>query len=232
MSLGGAVTTARFSARTRSLLTLVNLHWAAVAVLGGVNLWLALQLGLAWRAAGDHGTEALAQQRIALTTAELQERPLEGLDAKLAGATTESDDFYLRRLPYSESQVLAELGALAKKQGVRLSRVQYGEAPQMPGTTAELTERRMDASLSGDYRPLVLFMNSLERDRMFFVISGVALTGQQSGTVGLRMHLTTFLRPPQGDEEGGGRTAPVAAADTAGAESPDAIASTGTAVGR
>jgi type IV pilus assembly protein PilO len=53
----------------------------------------------------------------------------------------------------------------------------------------------MDASLNGDYRPLVLFMNSLERDKMFFLISGVTLTGQQSGMVGLRLRLTTYLRP-------------------------------------
>ena len=58
----------------------------------------------------------------------------------------------------------------------------------------------MDASLSGDYRPLVLFINSLERDKMFFLIDGVSLTGQQSGTVGLRLRLTTYLRPPAGTE--------------------------------
>jgi hypothetical protein len=58
----------------------------------------------------------------------------------------------------------------------------------------------MDASLSGDYRPLVLFINSLERDKMFFVIYGLTLTGQQSGTVGLRLRLTTYLRSPVGTE--------------------------------
>jgi hypothetical protein len=57
----------------------------------------------------------------------------------------------------------------------------------------------MDAILNGDYRPLVLFMNSLERDKMFFLINGVTLTGQQSGMVGLRLKLTTYLRPAKGD---------------------------------
>ncbi len=52
----------------------------------------------------------------------------------------------------------------------------------------------MDASLSGDYRPLMLFINSLERDKMFFLINGVTLSGQQSGTVNLRLKLTTYLR--------------------------------------
>jgi len=57
----------------------------------------------------------------------------------------------------------------------------------------------MDAILNGDYRPLVLFMNSLERDKMFFLINGVTLTGQQSGMVGLRLKLTTYLRPAKAD---------------------------------
>jgi hypothetical protein len=70
----------------------------------------------------------------------------------------------------------------------------------MAGSAGALTEVRMDASLSGDYRPLVLFINSLERDRMFFLIDGVTLTGQQSGTVGLRLRLTTYLRQPVGAE--------------------------------
>ena len=52
----------------------------------------------------------------------------------------------------------------------------------------------MDASLSGQYRPLVLFLNGLERDKVFFVISGVTLTGQQTGTVSLRIRLATYLR--------------------------------------
>ena len=55
---------------------------------------------------------------------------------------------------------------------MKLTRVQYAYAPVLAGTAGELTEARMDASLSGDYRPLVLFINSLERDKMFFVING------------------------------------------------------------
>ena len=73
----------------------------------------------------------------------------------------------------------------------------------------------MDASLSGDYRPLVLFVNGLERDKMFFLINGVTLTGQQSGTVGLRLRLTTYLRPPIGEER---LQKSATAGDTAGGE--------------
>lgn len=204
-----AVTTGRFSAQTRRLLTFVNVHWVAVALLLLANLWLGLQLWLASRASGEHGAAALAQQQIALRTADLQARPLEGLDAKLAAATEEADDFSLRRLPYENSQYVAELGALAKREGVHLTRVQYLPSARLEGTVAELTEVRMDASLTGDYRPLMLFINALERDRMFFVINGVAFSGQQGGAVGLRLRLTTYTRAPRPTElqHAGGRDA-------------------------
>lgn len=182
------------SERTRRLVTRRNIYYTVVAVLGAVNLYLLVQMGLAWKAANSEDASALAQQTVVMKTAEIARKPLQGLDTKLTEATADSDKFYESRLPVSYSGVLAELGALTKKQGIKLVRVQYAESPMLEGGKA-LTEVRMDASLNGDYRPLVLFMNSLERDKMFFVISGVTLTGQQSGMVGLRLRLTTYLRP-------------------------------------
>ena len=186
--------------KTRRLGTLLNLHIAGVAVLGLVNLYLLAHMAFAWSAANSQNAQALADQRVAMETAKIAKRPLEGLDEKLAQATTDSDRFYRQRLPFANSEVAGELGALTKKENVKLTRVQYAYAPVMEGTAGALTEARMDASLSGDYRPLMLFINGLERDRMFFLINGVTLTGQQSGTVGLRLRLTTYLRSPVGTE--------------------------------
>lgn len=200
MNLRGAVTSQNFAERTRALLTLVNLHYAGAGALLLLNIGLGVALFSAWRAASGQNATTIAAETTALRSAEERAKPLEGLDAKLQDATTDADNFYRTRLPYAYSQVAGELGALAKRQGVRLNGVQYSQAPVMDGTAGALTEVRMDASLSGDYRPLVLFVNGLERDRMFFVIGAVALTGQQSGTVGLRLRLTTYLRPPVGSE--------------------------------
>ena len=196
MTTRGAVTTERFSERTRSLLTLVNLHYAGVALLAVVNLLLLTQMYLAWRAQSEQGATALVQQRVAMQTAELQARPLEGLDAKLGTASTEADRFYERRLPFAYSQVLTDLGGLTKRTGVKLNGVKYLEARALDGAGegGALTEVRMDANLSGDYPSLVHFVNALERDHMFFVIRAVTLSGQQSGVVGLRLGLMTYLR--------------------------------------
>jgi hypothetical protein len=187
--------------KARRLGTLRNLHIAGVAVLGLVNLYLLAHMAFAWRAANSDNAAAIADQTVVMETAKIARQPLEGLDEKLAQSTKDADKFYKQRLPFANSDVAGELGALAKKQGVRLIRVQYAYAPVLPGAAGELTEARMDASLSGDYRPLVLFVNALERDKTFFLITGVTLTGQQSGTVGLRVRVTTYLRSPVGTED-------------------------------
>lgn len=195
MKLPGAVSTARLPEKVRTLATLVNLHYAGAGLLLLVNLYLALQVGLAWHTTSDSGAEALAQGQTALKIADLQARPLQGLDSKLAAANAQADTFYTRRLPGTYSQVLTELGALTRREGVKLTRGQYAQAPVLVDTSAALTEMRMDYALTGDYRSLVHMINALERDRMFFVIRSVALTGQQAGTVGLRLGLNTWLRP-------------------------------------
>jgi type IV pilus assembly protein PilO len=186
--------------RVRRMLTLKNLHIAGVAVLAAVCLYLLGQMLYAWRSAKSQDASALAQQRVAMQAAEVAARPLAGLDDKLKQATVDSDKFYARRLPYSYSEVAGELGVLKNKAGVKLTRGQYNETSVLEGGIAPLTEVRVDVSLTGDYRPLVLFINSLERDKMFFLIRSVALVGQQSGTVGVRLGLTTYLRAPIGAE--------------------------------
>jgi type IV pilus assembly protein PilO len=197
--------------RSRDWLNAVNLHWAGVGILGLVSLYLLIQMGIAWKLANSQNAEALAQQQIQLKSAEIAAKPLEGLDVKLAAASAQSDKFYAERLPISYSEIAGELGALKTKSNVRLSRVNYTQpaptgsngkkAQEGPGGTTvpssgkdQLTEVLMDASLTGDYRSLVQFINGLERDKVFFLINGITLTGQQTGQVSLRIRIATFLR--------------------------------------
>jgi type IV pilus assembly protein PilO len=182
--------------RIRAVVTPLNLHFAGVGLLVLVNLYLLVHMGFAWRAASSQDATAIAQQTTQMQASEHAAQPLRGLDGKLSEATANANNFYMRRLPYANSQVIAELGALAKKQNVKLSRVSLAYDPVLEGSVGALVEARMDANLTGEYRPLMVFLNSLERDRLFFLITGVTLTGQQSGTVNLRIKLLTYMRPP------------------------------------
>jgi len=178
--------------QARALLSPLNLHWAGVGLLALVNLYLLAQMGFLWQSAGGYNAGAIAQQRIELKAAGIAAQPLRGLDAKLALATLEADRFTRQRIPASDSEVAAELGTLFKKQNVRLTRAQYTHSPVLAGSANQMTEVRIDATFSGDYRPLVQFINSIERDKLFFVISTETLTGQQSGTVNLRLGMKTY----------------------------------------
>jgi type IV pilus assembly protein PilO len=196
-------TTKSLVERARLWLSPLNLHFAGLGLLVLVNLYLLVHMAFLWQAARSNNADAVTQQKIALKTAEIAAQPLRGLDAKLELATAEADRFYRQRLPGTDSEWAAELGVLTKKQGVRYVRGAYTHKPVLAGSAGELTQVQIDSSLSGDYRPLVQFINSLERDKMFFVIDSVTLTGQQSGTVNLRLRLRTYLngKVPQDDTE-------------------------------
>ena len=211
MSVATTARTISLRDRNREWLNALNLHWAGVAILGLVSLYLLIQMGIAWKLATSQNAEALAQQQIQLKSAEIAAKPLQGLDVKLAEASEQSDRFYMERLPVSYSEIAGELGALKAKSNVRLSRVNYTQpapatnngkkATEGPGGTTvpstgkdQLTEVLMDASLTGDYRSLVQFINGLERDKVFFLINGITLTGQQTGQVSLRIRIATFVR--------------------------------------
>lgn len=174
--------------------TPLNLHWAAVGLLILLNLYLLVNLFVLWHLSTTFNSAAMEQQRSELRIAKVAAQPLRGLDNKLGEATKGADRFYADRLPRSYSEVASELGALTHKAGVKLTGAQYTPATVLPNTPGQLTELDIDARLSGDYRPLMLFVNSLERDKMFFLIRAVTFNGQQSGTVNVRLGLTTYLR--------------------------------------
>ncbi len=178
--------------QVRGYLSPLNLHIGAVAVLLLVTLYLVAHLLLVWSHRGSAGNEATATARTEALAADLQAKPLRGLDGKIAASREQADTFYTTRLPFGYADVAEELGVLSKRTGVRLSRVQYVQTTPANG----LTELRMDLGLTGEYRPLALFLNGLERDRRFFLVQNVALSGQQGGVVSLRLRMTSYLREP------------------------------------
>jgi Tfp pilus assembly protein PilO len=189
----------RLTARARALMTALNLHLAGVIALALLVLYLIVHLIFLWQGLNANNAEALDQQRVQLIAAQISATPLRGLDTKLVQSTHDANAFYETRLPYADSQMLAEIGVLTKKAGVRWTHAQYSNNAALSGDYA-LTAVSIDASVSGDYRPIVQFINSVERDKLFFVINGINLTGQQTGQVNLRIRLTTYLRPGNADE--------------------------------
>lgn len=176
----------------RVRITARHWHYALLAVLGLVNLALAVRLVYAWNRAEAGNAARLAERETEYKAMQLKTKPLRGLDKKIEQAQLDEQAFYDKRFPATYSAVLTKLGALAVKNNVLLGRVQYTQGKPDQG----VYQIRMDASLTGDYAPIVRFINGLERDKIFFLIGGIALSGQQNGIVSLRMRLTTYLRTP------------------------------------
>ncbi len=171
-------------------ITAQHWHYGAIIVLLLLNLTLAVRLIFAWNRAKQGDAARIAESQAQYRVMKLKTAPLRGLDKKIQQAKLDQQAFYDKRFPANNSEVLTELGALAVKNNVLLARGQYAYRKPQQG----LVEMDMEASLTGDYAPVVRFINGLERDKLFFLIDGVALNGQQSGVVSLRMVLTTYLR--------------------------------------
>jgi hypothetical protein len=190
------------------LVSLLNLHIAGVALLLILNLVLGVRLFLAWSTLRAAGPEQLQQQQITYRALQLEMSPLRGLPQKVDLSRTQADAFYAARFPSEYSTISATINDLATKNSVRLTNLAYTPRPALAG----LAELRLDASLSGEYAPLMHFINGLERSKTFFLISGLTLTGQQGGLVNLRLRLITYLQaaglnqlppPVQGEEASG-----------------------------
>ena len=173
------------------LLSIVGLHTVVFCLLAIATIVLGVRVGLDWRTTSASNRDAMATKQAELRMLQLQTAPLRGLDKKVDASREQIDAFYAKRIPPSYSAVLERLGELKAKGPVQLSRVQYTPAPG----SEDLTEIRMDSGLSGDYTAIMRFVNGLERSPTFFVIRAMALTGQQSGTVNLRLVFSTWLRP-------------------------------------
>jgi hypothetical protein len=176
----------------RRWFTVLNLHLAAAAALVILVLVLAIKAGLAVHAAGALDSQSYQQQQIRYVELHAQMAHLQGLPQKVNESRDDAAHFYDMRIATNYSTIAEQLGAAAVKNQVRLSNTRYAPSSAIAG----LTEVRIDASLSGDYTPMMHFINDLERDKnhVFFIIDGLTFTGQQGGLVNLRLRLSTFLQ--------------------------------------
>lgn len=185
MSTGPAPT---LSERLRSPLTG---HSIVFGLLLALAAGLCVRLGMDWVATDTHAADALLGKQVQLAQMKLQMAPLSGLDQSVAKTRKELKKFFDERIPANYSAIESSMTNLEVKSGVRLSRVQYTQGK--PGQ--DLTQITMDAQISGDYPSIMHFVNGVERAKTFYVIDEMALTGEQSGLVNLRIRVSTWLRP-------------------------------------
>jgi type IV pilus assembly protein PilO len=125
-------------------------------------------------------------------------KPLQGLDNKIHLAQGQIDSFYRQRLPSEDSAISGDLNRLATESGVKLTGIKYTQkAPETEMAAAEAVGLRrvvIDAELTGDYLPLMRFVNALERNQLFFLVDSVQLGSEQAGVIRVTMKLETYLK--------------------------------------
>lgn len=165
-------------------------HGVAFSVLLIVMAVLATRFALDWMAVSSGSSNALAGKQVELKAMEMQTAPLRGLDKGVAHSREQIGYFYENRIPANYSSFATRIGDLEVKSGVRVTRIGYSQGKPGP----DLTEIFLDANLIADYPQIMHFVNSLERDKIFFVVRQMNLTGQQGGLVNLRLQVSTWMR--------------------------------------
>ena len=168
----------------------VTWHGIGFTVLLLVLVVLATRFALDWVAISSSTSDAYASKQVEVKAMEMQTAPLRGLDKRTAHSRELIGYFYQNRIPANYSSFATRIGDLQVKSGVRLTRIGYSQGK--PGS--DLTEIFMDANLIGDYPQIMHFVNELERDKIFFVVRQMNLTGQQGGLVNLRLQVSTWMR--------------------------------------
>ena len=117
--------------------------------------------------------------------------PLGNMREKVKTANGEIADFYKSRFPGQQSQIVTEFDKLASANNVTVEQTKY---KVLEDETERLHPVEIEADLTGNYIALAKFINALERDDMFFLISSIELGGEQKGPIKLQMKLQTYLK--------------------------------------
>jgi type IV pilus assembly protein PilO len=134
--------------------------------------------------------QELNQLRAQLTSKNRQVEPLRGLDKKIPLAMQQIDDFYKTRFSAHDSDVAETLGNLSKQTGVKIESTKYKtDDPEPVG----LRREEIEASIEGDYQPLMKFLNGLERSKVFFIVNSIGLA-TQNGPIKLQINLETYQK--------------------------------------
>jgi len=163
----------------------------AVAVMAGVDLLAAIIYLSPLVGSADSRRQELNLLQAELTTKSRQVAPLQNLPQKVVLASQQIKDFYQKRFPAQNSEILTELGKIQSATGVKIEQEKYKEGEEGAG---KLRPVEIEADVDGSYTALAKFINAVERDQMFFIINSVTLGGDQQGAVKLNVKLQAYLK--------------------------------------
>lgn len=169
----------------------------AIALTVFVIADLALLGFLLWpgsSASAQRAQEESLQQQSRSLAAEVA--PLRGMDQKLIQTRADLKTLYQERIPAHWSVVSQELQRLTAETGVTAKAIKYNPVKSEKNALPDVQNIEIDTSITGEYSKVAHFINAIEQDKLLFIISQVALTGQEGGQVTLQIKFQTFIREP------------------------------------
>ena len=163
----------------------------ALAIMAGVDLLAAIVYLSPLVGSAESRRQELNQLQAELTSKTRQVAPLQNLPQKVVLANNQIIQFYKKRFPAQQSEIVDRFDKLAAANSVAIEQSQYKRKDEGPG---RLQPVEIEADLAGNYTSLAHFINALERDEMFFIINGVTLGGEPQGPVKLNVKLEAYLK--------------------------------------
>ncbi|GAC1642158.1 MAG: hypothetical protein NVS9B14_23770 [Candidatus Acidiferrum sp.] len=176
------------------------------AIIAGVALLLLADIGLAvysWRLSSAPAISArdLDAQSIKLKKLKAEIEDAENTQKNFPQTVNDCDKFEQSLPPAAtvSSTISGELADVAKKAGIQLTGMVFRDKEKEKDKdfgSRGISERAIDATISGNYDGVVKFLNGLEKSEGYYVVDSLELSTEATTPNLLRVsvHMRTFFR--------------------------------------
>lgn len=179
-----------FTTRRRTILGVLILLLVADLALGAYSVQLSYAPRISW--------EKTARDVLQLKLLQKNIEEAQKIKEEMPKTQSDCQNFEQSLLPAGTgySSVSSELGAIAKKSGVRLEALSF-----KPTAIPErgMTEMAIESTINGDYRNAIEFLNGLQRSANIYEVESLSLATEKSAqgpanVIKLELHLKTYFR--------------------------------------
>lgn len=152
---------------------------------------------LLWPGSGNASRKAREE---ALKTQEhdlsMQVAPLKDIDQKLLQTRADIAALNKQDIPNHWSEISSQLDKLTQQAGVVPEYIHYTpeSSSEKKNELPDVQPISIETSVTGQYGKVAGFINSLEQDKLLFIIQQVTLSGREGGLVTLQIKFQTFLK--------------------------------------
>jgi type IV pilus assembly protein PilO len=177
-----------FTTRRRTILACLVLLLLADLALAGWQLLSSPQMP----------REQSARQALQLKLLQKNVEEVQKIKADMPTTQKECEKFEKSLLPSSTGyfSLSSELGAIERKSGVKLEALSF-----KPTAIPErgMTEMAIEATINGDYRSVIQFLNGLQRSANIYEVESLSLATEKANQgpanlIKLELHLKTYFR--------------------------------------